>query len=91
MNFDLNRLIRENIKNLKPYSSARSEFSGAASVFLSNGNGFTFDLSDRQKLIDCFNRINSMTSDELFEQGRASNILAQQITPSRWARTLLES
>ncbi len=34
MNFDLNKLIRENIKNLTPYSSARDEFSGAAKVFL---------------------------------------------------------
>ncbi|MFL5809231.1 MAG: histidinol-phosphate transaminase [Flavisolibacter sp.] len=34
MNFDLNRLVRENIKKLKPYSSARSEFSGKARVYL---------------------------------------------------------
>jgi len=41
MNFDLNRLIRENIRNIQPYSSARSEYSGAASVFLdANENSF---------------------------------------------------
>ncbi len=41
MNFDLNQLIRENIKNIQPYSSARSEFSGDASVFLdANENSF---------------------------------------------------
>lgn len=41
MNFDLNRLVRENIKNLKPYSSARSEYSGAANIFLdANENSF---------------------------------------------------
>lgn len=41
MSFDLNSLVRENIKNLKPYSSARSEFSGSASVFLdANENSF---------------------------------------------------
>ena len=34
MNFDLNKLVRENIKKLKPYSSARSEFSGKAKVYL---------------------------------------------------------
>lgn len=34
MNFDLNKLTRENIKNLTPYSSARDEFSGDAKVFL---------------------------------------------------------
>lgn len=41
MNFDLDSLVRENIKNLKPYSSARSEFSGTAKVFLdANENSF---------------------------------------------------
>ncbi|SDZ86804.1 histidinol-phosphate aminotransferase [Arachidicoccus rhizosphaerae] len=32
--FNINELTRENIKNLAPYSSARDEFSGKASVFL---------------------------------------------------------
>lgn len=41
MSFDLNRLVRQNIKKLKPYSSARSEFSGVANVFLdANENAF---------------------------------------------------
>ena len=41
MSFDLNKLVRENIKTLKPYSSARSEFSGVAKVFLdANENSF---------------------------------------------------
>jgi histidinol-phosphate aminotransferase len=41
MSFDLSRLVRDNIKKLKPYSSARSEFSGEASVFLdANENSF---------------------------------------------------
>ncbi|HEV7330727.1 MAG TPA: histidinol-phosphate transaminase [Flavisolibacter sp.] len=41
MSFDLNNLVRENIRNLKPYSSARSEFSGRAKVFLdANENSF---------------------------------------------------
>jgi histidinol-phosphate aminotransferase len=34
MNFDLNRLVRPAIKKVKPYSSARDEFSGEAKVFL---------------------------------------------------------
>jgi histidinol-phosphate aminotransferase len=39
--FDINRLIRPNIKELKPYSSARSEFSGVANIFLdANENSF---------------------------------------------------
>lgn len=37
----LERLVRENIKNLKPYSSARSEFTGSAKVYLdANENSF---------------------------------------------------
>ena len=34
MIFDINKLVRENIKKVKPYSSARDEFSGEAKVFL---------------------------------------------------------
>jgi histidinol-phosphate aminotransferase len=41
MSFDLNRVLRQNIKAPKPYSSARSEFSGVAKVFLdANENAF---------------------------------------------------
>ncbi len=32
--FDLNKLVRENVKKLTPYSSARDEFTGEAKVFL---------------------------------------------------------
>ena len=32
--FDINQLLRNNIRKLKPYSSARDEYSGSASVFL---------------------------------------------------------
>lgn len=34
MSFDINRLTRNNIQKLTPYSSARDEFKGEASVFL---------------------------------------------------------
>jgi histidinol-phosphate aminotransferase len=34
MSFDLNALVRPNIRNLVPYSSARDEFKGEASIFL---------------------------------------------------------
>ena len=41
MSFNLDNLIRENIKKLTPYSSARDEFKGEASVFLdANENSF---------------------------------------------------
>lgn len=39
--FDINNLLRENIKNLVPYSSARDEFKGEAQIFLdANENSF---------------------------------------------------
>ncbi|WP_295768541.1 histidinol-phosphate transaminase [uncultured Mucilaginibacter sp.] len=39
--FNINNILRENIKNLKPYSSARDEFKGDASVYLdANENAF---------------------------------------------------
>ncbi len=41
MHFDLQKIVRENVKNLTPYSSARKEFSGAAQIFLdANENSF---------------------------------------------------
>ena len=46
--FDLNNLIRDNIKTLKPYSSARHEFKGKASVFLdANENPYGSPLPDK--------------------------------------------
>ena len=41
---DINKLVRGNILKLKPYSSARDEFEGDASVFLdANENPYTTD------------------------------------------------
>ena len=41
MKFILDSLVRENIKRMTPYSSARHEFSGAATIFLdANENSF---------------------------------------------------
>ncbi len=46
MSFNLQNLIRENIKRLTPYSSARKEFTGAAQIFLdANENSFGSPLS----------------------------------------------
>ncbi|WP_423146238.1 histidinol-phosphate transaminase [Rubrolithibacter danxiaensis] len=41
MSFDLKKITRENIQNLVPYSSARDEFQGEASIYLdANENSF---------------------------------------------------
>ncbi len=46
MSFNLNALLRDNIKKLVPYSSARDEFKGEASVWLdANENAFGSPLS----------------------------------------------
>jgi len=46
-NFNLDDLVRGNIKNLQPYSSARSEFKGDAAVFLdANENNYGSPLDE---------------------------------------------
>ncbi len=48
MKFDLNNIVRNNIKKLQPYSSARSEFKGKADVFLdANENCYGSPLNDK--------------------------------------------
>lgn len=45
--FDINKLVRDNIKRLVPYASARHEFEGEASVWLdANENGHGSPLED---------------------------------------------
>jgi len=45
--FNLEELVRDNIKRLKPYSSARSEFRGNAEVFIdANENGYGSPLEE---------------------------------------------
>jgi histidinol-phosphate aminotransferase len=47
MGFDLNSLVRSNIKNMSAYASARSEFKGSAEVFLdANENSFGSPIID---------------------------------------------
>jgi histidinol-phosphate aminotransferase len=46
--FNINNILRNNIKNLTPYSSARDEYQGEASIFLdANENAFGSPLNDR--------------------------------------------
>ncbi|PZP51797.1 MAG: histidinol-phosphate transaminase [Pseudopedobacter saltans] len=47
MSFNINNLVKENIKSLAPYSSARDEFSGEANIFLdANENSLGSPLSE---------------------------------------------
>ncbi|MBO9620812.1 MAG: histidinol-phosphate transaminase [Niabella sp.] len=57
MDFNLNYLVRDNIRNLAPYSTARHEFSGAASVMLDAnenaiGSPVTLDINGQHELLN---------------------------------------
>ena len=73
--FDLNNLIRDNIKILKPYSSARHEFTGKASVFLdANENPYGSPLPDK------FNRYPDPLQWQLkFQIARIKGVPAENI------------
>ena len=76
MSFDLDKLVRENIKKLKPYSSARSEFSGAAQVFLdANENAFGSPLTKwynrypdplQWKVKEALSRVKGISPEHIF-------------------------
>lgn len=54
---DINKLQRENIKNLRPYSTARDEYKGQASIFLdANENSYGSPLNPSSKEDKNYNR-----------------------------------
>jgi histidinol-phosphate aminotransferase len=71
----LDSLVRENIKSLKPYSSARHEFTGKASVFLdANENAFGSPLEEN------FNRYPDPLQWEVkFQLARIKGVPAENI------------
>jgi histidinol-phosphate aminotransferase len=74
--FDLQLLLRENIKTLSPYSSARDEFSGEAKVFLdANENSLGSPLTKwynrypdpyQHAVKDSISKIKGITSEHIF-------------------------
>ncbi|WP_276504996.1 histidinol-phosphate transaminase [Terrimonas pollutisoli] len=76
MSFDLSKLVRENIKKVKAYSSARDEFSGEAKVFLdANENSLGSPLTKwynrypdphQQKLKASISRIKNVDPKNIF-------------------------
>ncbi len=76
MEFNLEQLIRVNIRKMTPYSSARHEFSGTASVFLdANENAFGSPLPEsynrypdplQQNLKDKISSIKGVPSENIF-------------------------
>lgn len=75
MEFELQNLVRENIKLLTPYSSARHEFTGKASVFLdANENAYGSPLADN------FNRYPDPLQWQLkFQLARIKGVPAENI------------
>jgi histidinol-phosphate aminotransferase len=74
-------LIRDNIKSLKPYSSARHEFDGKASVFLdANENAFGSPTNPGESLEVNFNRYPDPLQWQLkFELARIKGVPAENI------------
>ena len=76
MSFDINKLARENIKKLTPYSSARDEFSGEAKVFLdANENSLGSPLKKwynrypdphQQKLKEAISFVKTVPTENIF-------------------------
>ncbi len=75
MEFDLQKLVRENIQKLTPYSSARHEFTGKASVFLdANENSYGSPLEEK------FNRYPDPLQWQLkFQLARIKGVPAENI------------
>jgi len=73
--FNLDLLVRDNIKKLKPYSSARDEFDGAASVFLDANEN-----SIGSPTIKWYNRYPDPTQQKIKEKiSKVKNIGPNQI------------
>ncbi|MEX6688040.1 histidinol-phosphate transaminase [Danxiaibacter flavus] len=74
--FDINKLTRDNIKKLTPYSSARDEFSGEASVFLdANENSLGSPLPKwynrypdphQQKVKEALSKVKGIATEHIF-------------------------
>jgi histidinol-phosphate aminotransferase len=73
MKFDINKLVRPNVKMLSPYSSARSEFKGKEGVFLdANENPYRDSLYNRypdplqSRLKERIAEIKNVKADNIF-------------------------
>ena len=91
MEFNVEQITRENIRKMTPYSSARHEFSGIASVFLdANENAFGSPLPEsynrypdplQQNLKDKISSIKGVPSENIF-LGNGSDEAIDLLFPS---------
>ena len=64
---------------------------GAAEKFIQDGqNGYFVQPKDKDSIINVFQKITSLSSDQLITMGDKSNELARQITPQTWSETFLD-
>ena len=71
MNIDINKLVRKNILNLSPYSSARDEFSGTEGVFLDAnenpvGNYNRYPDPHQTELKNVLGKVKSVSPENIF-------------------------
>lgn len=70
--FELDKLVRKNIKNLKPYSSARDEYKGKDAIFLdANENPFNYPFNRypdplQLKVKEKIEKIKGVKSNQIF-------------------------
>ncbi len=68
-----------------------SEKIGAGKTFLDNGkNGFFFRSENKEDLKRALKKIMSLPPERLFEMGNISQIKSQQLSPEKWADTVLK-
>jgi glycosyltransferase involved in cell wall biosynthesis len=64
---------------------------GAKGAFLiDNSNGYVFESNNKADLKQKLKRLFSQSNEALHNMGEQSNLLAQQITPDTWAKSLLK-
>ena len=69
--FDLNKIVRENVKNLTPYSSARDEFTGKTGIFMDAnenpyGNLNRYPDPYQRELKSSISKIKGVDEDKIF-------------------------
>jgi len=64
---------------------------GAASMFLEDGeNGFSFKSNDKESLKTALKKIMNSSSNNLIKMGEISRKKSDQLSPEKWANTVLE-
>lgn len=71
------------------YPLILSDKVGAASAFLTDQNGWSFDPQSKNELMKTLRKLDSTDDNELIKMGMKSMQLAKKITPEQWSFSLL--